>query len=108
MASTHAPHSYYSFPTQAITVPQKPGEVYPTQQYPGLSTSPPEAQDSATESSGPVFDPSTASYAASTSDYEGSSSGLSSVDLLELINDRLQSSYNPLPLDRTVAAQAQT
>jgi biogenesis of lysosome-related organelles complex 1 subunit KXD1 len=113
MSTAYSHQGYYPHASQPIAVPQKGGHEgfypqYPHIHYPGLSESPPEADD-ATSSGGPSYDPSaaSASYAASTSDYEGSS-GVSSVDLLEYMNDRLQSAYNPLPVDRNLVKQAQT
>lgn len=72
-----------------------------------MSSSPPEISDSGT-SGGPSYDPSAtaSSYAASASDYEASNS-TASVDLLEFMHNRLQDSYNPMPMDRSLAQQAQ-
>jgi hypothetical protein len=104
---------YYPHTSEPIAVPHKGGNdafypQYPQYPYPPMGESPPEVDDS-TSSGGPSYDPTatSASYAASTSDYEGST-GVSSVDLLEYMNDRLQSTYNPLPVDRSLAQQAQT
>jgi hypothetical protein len=54
---------------------------------------------------------SASSYAGSASgeyDYNtGSSSSASGVDLMDLLNDRMANQFDPLPLDRNLAAQAQ-
>jgi len=72
--------------------------------------SPPEAADSVTTSGVASYDPSAASssYAGSANEYDSASSGTQSVDLYEYMNDRVASAYNPLPLDRSLAQQAQT
>jgi len=109
--AAYSHHGYYPHVSEPIAVPHKGNDgfypQYPHIHYPGLSESPPDADD-ATSSGGPSYDPTgtSASYAASTSDYEGST-GVSSVDLLEYMNDRLQSTYNPLPIDKSLVKQAQ-
>lgn len=107
-----ATHAYYNYPqsTYPINVPQKPGYYYPPQHtYGRVSASPPEAPDSTTTSGVPSYEPSATSsnYAGSASDYD-SSSGAASVDLLEYMGNRLNGSFNPMPLDRSLAKQAQT
>lgn len=100
-----------------INVPRKPGTA-PQPQYPGyaayshLSASPPEVADSVTTTSGGAsYDPTgtSSSYAASASDYDASaSSGAASVDLMDYMGDRLHGAFNTMPLDRSLAKQAQT
>jgi len=108
MASTHAYHGYpQSYPIQ---MPQKPGFYYPPQHsYGRVSASPPEAPDSVTTSGVPSYEPSASSsnYAGSASDYE-STSGAASVDLLSYMGNRMNGSFDPMPLDRSLAKQAQT
>lgn len=95
-----------------MNMPRKPG-YYPSThqaQYSRMSVSPPEAPESST-ASGPSYDPSgsyAASYAGSASEYDTSTGSASSIDLMDYMSDRLQSSYNPMPLDRSLATQAQT
>lgn len=107
------PHTYYpSYPSTSypINVPQKPGYYYPPQQHYGrIAGSPPEASDSTTTSGVPSYEVSATSshYAGSHSDY-GSTSGAASVDLLDYMGNRLNGSFDPLPLDRSLAKQAQT
>jgi len=116
MSSQYA--QYYGYPaaSQPINMPQKPS-YQPYAQYPQyntqsrISASPPEAAESVTTGSGVTsYDPSAASssYAGSASEYDSSSTGASSIDLLDYMNDRLAGSYNPMPLDRSLAQQAQT
>jgi len=91
-------------------VPQKPSYYYPPQHtYGRVSASPPEAPDSVTTSGVASYEPSAASsnYAGSASDYE-STHGATSVDLLDYMGNRLNGSFDPMPLDRSLAKQAQT
>lgn len=114
--STQYAQQYYGYPaSQPINMPQKQGyqayPQYPQHAYSRMAGSPPEVAESATSGSGVTsYDPSaaSASYAASASDYESSSNGAASVDLLDYMNDRVSSAYNPMPLDRSLAQQAQT
>lgn len=99
-----------------MTMPLKPGQ-YANPQYAAygrVSVSPPEAAESST-ASGPSYDPSgsyaasyAASYAGSSSDYDTSVGSASGVDLMDYMSDRLHAAYNPIPLDRSLATQAQT
>lgn len=110
MASSH---SFYSLPQASypINMPQKPGFFFPAQQhgYGRVSGSPPEAANSVTTSGVPSYEPSSTSsnYAGSASDYE-STSGAASVDLLDYMGRRVNGSFDPMPLDRSLAKQAQT
>lgn len=109
MSSAQAYRPTSSLP---LAVPGKNGH-YTTPHasiYGRMSVSPPEAPDSVT-SGGPSYDPSATSsgYAGSASDYDASSNGsATSIDLLEYMNDRLTAVVDTLPLDRSVAKQAQT
>ncbi len=112
MASTHA--YYYPTASMPITMPTKPG-YYPAPHhaaYSRISVSPPEAADSVTTSGVPSYDPSATSsqYAGSASDYDSSASSgaAAGVDMLEYMSDRLTGAIDPLPLDRSLAKQAQT
>ena len=110
MASTHSFHNYpqSSYP---INMPQKPGFFFPNQQpaYGRMVGSPPEAPNSVTTSGVPSYEPSATSsnYAGSASDYD-STSGAASVDLLDYMGSRVNGSFDPMPLDRSLAKQAQT
>jgi len=109
MSATHAYYPTYSHSTYPIQVPQKPGYYYPPQHtYGRVSASPPEAPESVTTSGVPSYEPSATSsnYAGSASDYE-STSGAASVDLLDYMGNRMNGSFDPTPLDRSLVKQAQ-
>lgn len=110
MATTH-PYYQLPQPSYPIQMPQKPGGYcYPQQHSFGrVSASPPEGPESVTTSGVASYEPSATSsnYAGSASDYE-STSGAASVDLLDYMGNRLNGSFDPLPLDRSLAKQAQT
>lgn len=74
-----------------------------------MSISPPEAPESVTTSGVPSYEPSatSSSYAGSASEYE-SSGAASGVDLMEYMGDRLNGALDQMPLDRSLAKQAQT
>lgn len=118
MSAQYAQQYYGYQPSQPISMPQKQGyqgyQQYPQysqQAYDRMAGSPPEATASVTSGSGVTsYDPSasSSSYAGSASDYDASSNGAASVDLLDYMNDRVASAYNPMPLDRSLAQQAQT
>lgn len=114
MSTQYYPQYSYPSASQPINMPQKPG-AYPAYPHHGpysrVSVSPPEAPESITTGSGVTsYDPSAASssYAGSASEYDPSSTGAASIDLLDYMNDRLAGSYNPIPLDRSLVQQTQT
>lgn len=69
--------------------------------------SPPEASSSVNTSAVPSLTSSTYGGSAA-SDYDSSHSGSSGVDLIDMLNDRLSNAVDPIPLDRSLAKQAQT
>ena len=91
-------------------MPQKPGYYQPTPHhgYGRVSVSPPEAPDSVTTSGVPSYEPSatSSSYAGSASEYDSSAS-TTGVDLMEYMGDRINGAFNSMPLDRSLAKQAQ-
>lgn len=106
--SAHYSQVAYSMP---LAVPTK-GNQYPA--YSQYSVSPPEYDDSASSTSG-VPSYSHAGYSATSGGYMGSSNGdydttgsASGVDFQEYMQDRFSNSFNPIPLDRSMAVQAQT
>ncbi|KAF2808030.1 uncharacterized protein BDZ99DRAFT_71632 [Mytilinidion resinicola] len=108
MSTTHA---YYHPTTLPINMPKKAG-YYPTTHHPAysrVSVSPPEAPESATTSGVTSYEPSatSSSYAGSASEYE-STGAASGVDLIEYMGDRLHGAFDQMPLDRSLAKQAQT
>ncbi|PSN64697.1 hypothetical protein BS50DRAFT_498049 [Corynespora cassiicola Philippines] len=109
-------HNYYSaYPASLpINMPQKPGYYYPPQQptYNRVAGSPPSAPESVSTNGVASYAPSatSSSYAGSASDYDASSSSGTgaSVDLMEYMGERVNGSFDPTPLDRSLAKQAQT
>lgn len=110
--------SYYQYqPTASlpVSVPGKqPQQTYPygprhqrnSSAYSQLSASPPERPESISSSSGAgLYSASSSNYAGS--EYDSVSSGATSVDLLDYMNDRLSQAYNPIPLDQSLLKQAQ-
>lgn len=75
--------------------------------YSRVALSPPQAGSSANTSAVPSL--TSGSYAGSSAgDSDSSNGGVSGIDLVELMNDRLSNAVDPLPLDRSLARQAQT
>lgn len=113
MSAAHAYYQYQPYPSAPVPIqaPHKPGYYYPPAQhgYGRVSASPPEAPESVTTSGVPSYEPSatSSSYAGSASDYD-SSGTTAGVDLLEYMGDRVNGSFDPTPLDRSLARQAQT
>lgn len=104
----------YSLP---IAVPYKVQySQYYTQPNQGYAVSPPEVAESVTTSSGIAPSYSQSAYSATSSGYGGSAShseydstsSANGVDMQEYMQDRFAGAFDPLPLDRTVAMQAQT
>lgn len=106
--------SYYPYqPTGSlpVNVPGKsPQQPYASRHsrnssgYSQLSASPPERPESVSSSGAGLYSAASSQYGGSEYD---SSSGATSVDLLDYMNDRLSQAYNPIPLDKTLARQAQ-
>lgn len=91
-----------------MAVPGK-GNQYPT--YTHYSMSPPECDDDMSSASGvPSYGNSgytgSASYMGS-NDYDSANSA-SGIDFQEYMQERFANSFNPIPLDRSMAVQAQT
>ncbi|PHH76878.1 hypothetical protein CDD80_1138 [Ophiocordyceps camponoti-rufipedis] len=98
----------YSIP---MPVPSK-GNQYPA--YSQYSISPPECDDSYSSASGVgsysnsgFTAPSSGYMACSAADYDSARSA-SGVDFQEYMQERFANSFNPIPLDRSMAVQAQT
>jgi hypothetical protein len=105
--------SYYQATTLPITVPAKQPAYYATPQQYAYAASPPEAADSVTTGSATygnsAYSATSSSYAGSASGYEyDSTSSANGVDMQEYMQDRFTGAFDPLPLDRTLAMQAQT
>jgi len=116
--------SYYAQPyyqtvqtSSPITMPAKTQAYYQTQPYYQTSkvygSSPPEIDESVSSGSGApsygnsAYSATSGSYAGSASDYDTASSA-NGVDLHEYMQDRFSTAFDPLPLDRSLATQAQT
>jgi hypothetical protein len=104
--------SYYQTTSLPIAVPQK--QQYYTPQNHGYAVSPPEVAESVTTGSGMApsygnsqYSATSSSYAGSASEYDSTSSA-NGVDMQEYMQDRFTGAFNPIPLDRTLAVQAQT
>lgn len=111
--SAQQAYYYPQQPTMPIAVAGKSSyhvHPHPQNAYRLPSASPPEAPYSSTASGTGSTVP---SYSASSSSYGGSTSGdydapASSVDLMDLLNDRMANVYDPMPMDRQMVNQAQT
>ncbi|KAF4618142.1 hypothetical protein G7Y89_g14967 [Cudoniella acicularis] len=106
---------YYQTNSLPIAVPAKSQHAqYYTPPTHGYGVSPPEVAESVTTGSSmtPAYGNSTysatsSSYAGSASDYDSASSA-SGLDMQEYVQNRFDGAFDPLPLDRTLAVQAQT
>lgn len=98
-------HVAYSMP---MDMPSK-GNQYPA--YSQYSISSPECEDSISSASGVPsyghsgFSATSTGYSSGDYDMTGSASGL---DFQEYMQERFSNSFNPIPLDRSMAVQAQT
>lgn len=80
-------------------------------QYPAHSSSSMDCDDTMSHASGVPsgYSATSAGYMGnSTADYDSSANSASGVDFQEYMQDRFASSFNPIPLDRSMAVQAQT
>lgn len=91
-----------------MAVPSKGNNQHPA--YSQYSSSPPECDDTMSSASGVP-----SGYSATSAGYIGSSSGdyestgsASGVDFQEYMQERFSNSFDPIPLDRSMAVQAQT
>lgn len=108
----------YSYATTSlpIAVPNKsPHAQYYTPQNHTYGISPPEVAESVTTGSSMTPAYGQSQYSATNSSYAGSSSGeydssasANGLDMQEYVQDRFSGAFDPLPLDRTLAVQAQT
>ncbi|KAG6035046.1 hypothetical protein E4U19_003470 [Claviceps sp. Clav32 group G5] len=96
----------------SMPIPRKDGQ-FPTYSSSHFSTSPPECEDSVSSAScvpsysNSGFTGTHASYEGSSRDYDSTNSA-SGIDFQEYMQERFSNSFNPIPLDRSVAVQAQT
>lgn len=98
-------------PTLPLSVPSKGPAVQPYHapaRYGSISDSPPERAESVS-TGGASYSVASSSYAGSAHEYDGgSSTSASGIDLLEYMHTRLSHTIDPIPLDRSLATQAQT
>ena len=89
-------------PTLPLNMPGKAPHLPAVRPVPyrGVASSPPQAGSSVATSAVPSL--------TSDSDYASSNGGSSGVDLVEMLNDRLSLAVDPIPMDRSLAKQAQT
>ncbi|TQN72907.1 Biogenesis of lysosome-related organelles complex 1 subunit KXD1 [Colletotrichum shisoi] len=113
MSSSHY-NSHYSLP---MPVPSHKGQHYPGYSS-TYSVSPPETDESVSSGTGPSYSNSgySGGYSVANSSYAGSNSGdfesthhsASGVDFNDYMQDRFAQTFDPIPLDRNIAVQAQT
>ncbi|PYI15479.1 hypothetical protein BO86DRAFT_453740 [Aspergillus japonicus CBS 114.51] len=101
-----ATHHYQS-PALPINVPSKapaPASLYPVGR---VSGSPPDISDASTTAGSRTS--AGFSYASGSigGDYDSSSASYSGVDVVDVLNDRMQDVFDPTPLDKGLAMQAQ-
>lgn len=92
-----------------MNVPSKapaPANLYPISR---VSGSPPDLSDASTTGGSRTSGGFSYSTGSASGDYESSSGGsFSSVDVVDVLNDRLQNAFDPTPMDKGLATQAQT
>ncbi|TDZ39679.1 Biogenesis of lysosome-related organelles complex 1 subunit KXD1 [Colletotrichum sidae] len=105
--STH--YNAYSLP---MPIHNHKGQQYPNYNS-TYSVSPPETDESVSSGTGPSY--SHSGYSVANSSYAGSHSGdfesahsASGVDFNDYMQDRFAQTFDPIPLDRNIAVQAQT
>ncbi|KAL5340091.1 hypothetical protein BJX70DRAFT_397104 [Aspergillus crustosus] len=101
-----ATHHYQS-PALPMNVPSKtpgPANLYPISR---VSGSPPDLSDASTTAGSRTSGGFSYSTGSASGDYESSSGSFSSVDVVDVLNDRLQNAFDPTPLDKGLAMQAQ-
>ncbi|KAL4870970.1 hypothetical protein BDV12DRAFT_165021 [Aspergillus spectabilis] len=101
-----ATHHYQS-PALPMNVPSKapgPANLYPISR---VSGSPPDLSDASTTAGSRTSGGFSYSAGSGSGDYESSSGSFSSVDVVDVLNDRLQNAFDPTPLDKGLAMQAQ-
>ena len=99
---------YYQPSAHPINMPSKapaPASMYPVSRVPG---SPPEFSDASTTAGSRTSGGLTISSAGGSGEYETSSAAYSGVDVVDVLSDRMQDAFDPTPLDKGLAKQAQT
>lgn len=99
---------YYQPSAYHVNMPSKapvPASMYHISRIPG---SPPDYSDASTTAGSRTSGGLTFSSAGASGDYESSSTSYSGVDVVDILSDRMQDTYDPTPLDKGLAKQAQT
>lgn len=99
---------YYQPAALPMNMPSKapaPASMYPVSRVPG---SPPDYSDASTTAGSRTSGGLTFSSAGASGDYDCSSVSYSGVDVVDVLSDRMQHAFDPTPLDKGVAKQAQT
>lgn len=112
MSAHYGTQAYYQTTALPIAMPTKAQSYYTTPTRASYAVSPPEPSDSMSSRSGVVPSYRGSAYS-TTSSYAGSEydsrNSASEIDLHEYVQDRFSAmTFNPLPLDRSLATQAQT
>ncbi|KAJ5293949.1 hypothetical protein PENANT_c009G10768 [Penicillium antarcticum] len=102
MATSRHYYQPAAYPIHAPSKAPAPAGLYPISRVPG---SPPSLSDASTtagsrSSGGLTF--------SSAGDYESTSASYSGVDVVDVLSDRMQNAFDPTPLDKGLARQAQT
>ena len=106
MATRYAPQSYYQTTSLPIAMPGKSQHHQTSNRAGAYAVSPPEAAESVTTGSAVHSAYSSTSSYVGSGDY-GSNESANGVDLHEYMQDRFSTAFDPLPLDRSLATQAQ-
>ncbi|KAK1141088.1 hypothetical protein N8T08_009363 [Aspergillus melleus] len=99
---------HYQTPALPINVPSKapaPASLYPISR---VSGSPPDLSDTSTTAGSRTSAGVSYGSGSLSGDYESSSVSYSGVDVVDVLSDRMQNTFDPTPLDRGLAMQAQT
>jgi biogenesis of lysosome-related organelles complex 1 subunit KXD1 len=113
MAATASRHySSYATPQKIlpITMPSKaPAYHYPNSR---IAASPPEMSDSSTygasRASGRSYSARSSDYAASQSSDYDSYNSQSGVDVVDMLSERMNTAFDPIRMDKSLARQTQT
>ena len=82
-----------------------PASMYPISRVP---SSPADFSDASTTTGSRTSGGLTFSSAGASGDYESSVPSYSGVDVMDILSDRMQEAFDPTPLDKSLAKQAQT
>ncbi|GMF75988.1 unnamed protein product [Aspergillus oryzae] len=98
---------HYQAPPLPINVPSKapaPVNLYPISR---VSGSPPDVSDTSTTAGSRTSAGFSYGSGSISGDYESSSASYSGVDVVDVLSDRMQNVFDPTPLDKGLARQAQ-